>query len=228
MELNWHGFFQSVPIFLCYNKSMSVESLIDTLIRERYLQTPLIIQAFRRINREDFVLPSMKAEADINAPLPIGYSQTISQPLTVAFMLELLQPKPGEKILDIGSGSGWQTALLAFCVGERGKVFGIERIPELVKFGRDNVNKYNFIKKGIVKFLKADGGKGLKEEAPFDKIIAAASAEKIPKAWREQLKIGGRIVTPIKESIWLLVKKSDKKFEEREFPGFAFVPLIED
>jgi protein-L-isoaspartate(D-aspartate) O-methyltransferase len=214
---------------------MSVEDLINTLIRERYLQTPLIIEAFRRINREDFVLPKLKEEADINTPLPIGYGQTISQPLTVAFMLELLQPKPGEKILDIGSGSGWQTALLAFCVGERGKVFGIERIPELVKFGRDNVNKYNFIKKGIVKFICGDASKKatfdpIRDEISngVDKIIAAASAEKIPRIWKEQLKTGGRIVSPVKDSIWLLIKKSEKQFEEREFPGFAFVPLIED
>ena len=128
---------------------MSMEELIDRLIKQGYLKTPLIIEAFRNIKRQDFVLEKLKDDADINAPLPIGYDQTISQPLTVAFMLELLQPKPGEKILDVGSGSAWQTALLAHCVGSPpvggGKVFGIERIPELVEFGKKNISKYNFI-----------------------------------------------------------------------------------
>jgi len=203
-----------------------MEELIANLIKDRYLKTPRLIEAFGKIKREDFVPDDLKNEADINAPLPIGFGQTISQPLTVAFMLELLQPQPGEKILDIGSGSGWQTALLAYCVGVEGKIFGIERIAELMEFGKKNIAKYNFIKKEIVEIILGDGTKGLEKEAPFDKIIAAASAREIPEAWRRQLKIGGRIVAPVEDSIWLLVKKSDTEFEEKEFPGFVFVPLI--
>ena len=93
--------------------------------------------------------------------------------------------------------------------------------------------KYNFLKKGIVEIICGDGNRGLEKEAPFDKIIAAASAEKIPEAWKKQLKVHGRIVAPVKNSIWLLIKKSDlpagrqgEEFEEQEFPGFIFVPLI--
>lgn len=210
-----------------------MEALINHLIQQGYLKNPLIIEAFRKIKREDFVPENLKDEADINAPLPIGWGQTISQPLTVAFMLELLQPEPSDKILDIGSGSGWQTAILAYIVSKGkpatlGGVFAVERIPQLFKFGKSNVNKYSFIEKKIVNFICGDGNKGLKEEAPFDRIIVAAAAEKIPEAWKEQLRIGGRLVTPIQSSIWLLIKKSPTDFVEQEFPGFAFVPLISD
>lgn len=205
-----------------------MERLIDQLIQQEYLKTPRIIEAFRKIKREDFVPENLKDEADVNAPLPIGWGQTISQPLTVAFMLELLQPEPGDKILDVGSGSGWQTSLLAHIIGKTGKIFAVERIPELMEFGEKNVAKYNFVEKGIVSFVCGDGSEGLKMAAPFDRIIAAASAEKIPEAWKEQLKIGGRLVAPIQSSIWLLIKESNEKFKEQEFPGFAFVPLIED
>jgi len=190
------------------------------------LKTPKIIEAFRKIRREDFLPEELKEEASINAPLPIGYGQTNSQPLTVAFMLELLEPKEEDKILDIGAGSGWQTAMLAYIVGDKGKVLAIERIPELVEFGRQNVAKYSFIEKGIVEFVCGNASKFVSNGV--DKIIAAASAKKIPDAWKEQLKIGGRLVVPVQSSIWLLIKKSQADFEEQEFPGFAFVPLIEE
>lgn len=209
-------------------------SLIDSLIREGWLKTDSIKEAFKKIKREDFLPEDMKGLAELNEALPIGFGQTISQPLVVAFMLEQLQPKPGEKILDIGSGSGWTTALLAQIVvagPETGqaRVFAVEIVPELKDFGEKNVGKYNFIEKGIVKFVCADGSKGLSEEAPFDKILVSASvsAPAVPLAWKEQLKVGGKIVTPIGSSIWTILKKSETQFEEIEYPGFVFVPLIE-
>ena len=217
-------------------------TLIDSLIEGGWLKTPRIIEAFKKIKRGDFLPEEMKELAELNEALPIGYGQTISQPLVVAFMLELLQPQPGDKILDIGSGSGWTSALLAEIVGEQGKVIAIEVIPELMEFGKKNIEKYNFIKTGIVECLCADGSKGYQKAASFDRILASASAREIPLAWKEQLKIGGRIVTPIGNSIWLFVKKSEKRgdepsvhlhsaqegfvFEEKEYPGFVFVPLI--
>jgi len=202
-------------------------ALIDSLIKEGWLKTPRIIEAFGKIKRVDFVTKEMKDLAELNEALPIGYGQTISQPLVVAFMLELLQPQPGEKILDVGSGSGWTSALLAETVGEQGKVIAIEVIPELMAFGKSNIEKYNFIKKGIVECLCFDGSKGHNKEAPFDKILASATAREIPSAWKAQLKVSGRIVTPIGNSIWLFVKKNQNEFEEIEYPGFVFVPLIE-
>lgn len=232
-------------------------SLVDLLVKERWLKTDSIIEAFQKIKREDFLdlrslgeegIPEdMKKLAELNEALPIGFGQTISQPLTVAFMLELLQPKEGDKILDIGSGSGWTTALLSEVVGKKGKVVAIEVVPELKEFGEKNVSKYNFVnpvrgqgdsekiqkrqtsnrvKGGIAKFILADGSKGYEREAPYDKILASASGSKLPNAWKEQLKIGGRIVCPIESSVWLFEKIDSSNFKSTEYPGFAFVPLI--
>ena len=208
--------------------STTKTDLINNLIKEGYLKTPRIIEAFRKIDRADFVPENLKDEAYIDAPLSIGAGQTISQPLTVAFMFELLQPESGDMILDIGYGSGWTTALLAEIVGTRGRVFAIERVAELYEFGKRNVEKYNFVEKGIVECACADGTKGWVEKAPFDKILASASAKELPEAWKEQLKIEGRIVAPIEWSVWLYIQKEKGKFEKFEYPGFSFVPLISD
>ncbi|PIP22135.1 MAG: protein-L-isoaspartate O-methyltransferase, partial [Candidatus Nealsonbacteria bacterium CG23_combo_of_CG06-09_8_20_14_all_39_25] len=175
------------------------------------------------MKRVDFLPKDLEDLAELNEALPIGYGQTISQPLVVAFMIEQLQPQPGDKILDIGSGSGWTAALLAEIVGPEGKVIAIDIISELVEFGRKNIEKYNFVKKGVVQCVCADGSKGYPKEAPFDKILVSATAKELSSAWKEQLKIGGRIVTPINTSIWVFLKKNEKEFTEIEYPGFVFV-----
>jgi protein-L-isoaspartate(D-aspartate) O-methyltransferase len=214
------------------------ESLIQELVRGGYLKTPIIMEAFRAIDRKDFVLPEYQSEAYGNYPLPIGLGQTISQPLTVAFMLELLQPKPGEKILEIGSGSGWVTALLSYIVsgaetavggGKKnaaGRVIAVERLPALKDMTVENVSKYNFISRGIVKVVLGDGSKGYSQEAPFTKITAAAAADYIPVAWKEQLKIKGRIVAPVRNAIEVWDKVGPNEFRFKEYAGFSFVPLI--
>jgi len=142
-----------------------MDKLIEQLIAQGYLKSPNIIEAFQEVKRRDFIPVDLRDQESANAPLPIGHAQTISQPLTVAFMFEQLQPKKGQKILDVGSGSGWTTAMLAHIVGEKGKVYAIERIKELKEFGENNVSKYKF---NHVEFFCSDGHKGLKEYAPFD------------------------------------------------------------
>lgn len=208
--------------------------LTDSLIKDGWLKTKRIIDAFKEINREDFLPEDIKSLSQINEALPIGFRQTISQPLTVAFMLELLQPNPGDRILDVGSGSGWTSALLANIVGSSGKVISIELVPELKQLGEKNVAKYNFIKEGIVEYILGDGSKGFKEQAPYDRILVSAAAEskKEVRFLKEQLKTGGQLVCPIQNSIWLFIKNppsggKNDEFQEKEYPGFVFVPLVE-
>jgi len=273
---------------------MNLNSLIEHLKNVGVLKTPLIIEAFKTIDRADFVPSDLKDFAYVDEALPIGKDQTISQPYTVAFMLELLQPKLNDNILDIGYGSGWQTALLAYIVSRNsrkpktknqilkiqiknkkgikdGKIYAVELVKELCDFGRQNIAKYNFtplesrlaksenkivgnnaeqrssltgfIKKGIVETFCQSAENGLAEIAEkiggFDKIVAAAAiynepvflpeknaVDKIPAAWKNQLKAGGKILMPIKNSIWLFTKHSEKKFEAQEYPGFVFVPFM--
>ena len=202
-------------------------NLVESLISRGWLKTPRLIEAFQKIKRVDFLPPESLDLAELDEALPIGQNQTISQPLVVAFMLELLQPETGNKTLDVGSGSGWTTALLSEVVRPQGKVFGIEIIPELMEFGQKNAAKYGFTEKGIARFICADASLGFNKEAPFDRILASASIQdELPRVWKDQLKVGGRIVAPIKNSIWLFIKKTRNDFEATEYPGFAFVPLV--
>jgi protein-L-isoaspartate(D-aspartate) O-methyltransferase len=203
-----------------------MSKLINSLIKQGYLKSDILIEAFFNVERKEFLPQELEDQAEANIALPIGYGQTISQPLTVAFMLELLNPQAGQKILDVGSGSGWTAALLAFVVGEKGKVVALERIKELVEFGKKNVQKFSFYEKGIVEFYEADGTKGFPQEAPFDRILVSAAAEEVPPALKEQLKINGKLIIPVGDELCYLEKKDANTFFEERFPGFEFVRLI--
>lgn len=204
------------------------QELIKELINEGYLKSSAVIRAFQKVDRADFVGPETLAEAYANYPLPIGYGQTISQPATVAFMLELLEAQVGEKILDVGCGSGWQTALLAELVGSKGQVIGLEIKDELVNLAQNNLSKYDYHN---IKLVQGNGWQGLPEKAPFDKIIVAAAASKVPQSLKEQLKIGGRLVIPVGQDIQDIVvidRINQNDFKEKYYPGFVFVPLIDN
>lgn len=217
---------------------MSISYLIEEMKRSGHLTDHRLIKAFSVIDRADFVLPEDKPSAYIDEPLPIGYGQTISQPSTVALMLSLLEVKMGDKILDVGAGSGWQSTLLAFLVSrnefgqevpmiDQGKVFALELISNLVARAAENAGRYGFSKK-VLEFHCLNASSGFLKEAPYDGIISAASGPVIPESWKEQLKVGGRIVTPVNNDLVCLKKISINDFKITKFEGFLFVPFVQN
>ncbi|MAO16976.1 protein-L-isoaspartate(D-aspartate) O-methyltransferase [Flagellimonas marinaquae] len=184
-----------------------------------------VLEAIKTIPRHLFLDSGFEDHAYQDKAFPIGADQTISQPYTVAFQTELLEVKPNAKILEIGTGSGYQTAVLLHL---RAKVYTIERQLELFKTTRLFFNKMHYRPK---KMIFGDGYKGLPEEAPFDGIIVTAGAPEVPRALMSQLKVGGRLVIPVgvdEQIMTLFVRKSEKEFEKKEFGSFRFVPLLED
>lgn len=175
------------------------------------------------MNRREFLPEEARDYENIDAPLPIGYDQTNSQPTTVRLMLEWLDPQKGDKVLDVGSGSGWTTALLAHIVGSKGFIYGVEIIPELVNFGRENVRK-----SGIrnAEFFQTGSVYGLPDYAPYDRILVSASARHVPDELLAQLKIGGKMVIPVNHDILEITKSASNKQETITHSGFVFVPLI--
>ncbi len=198
------------------------QRLIESLQRQDVLKSPLLLEAFRRIDRADFILSESKRECYNDNPLPILCGQTISQPYTVAFMLELLEMARGLKILDIGSGSGWTTALLACITAEGGSVTGVERHSELVNFGRRNLGRYPF---GWAQIIPAGPELGLPGQL-FDRILVSAAARTFPFRLTDQLNERGILVIPVGHSLWKVQKRGDR-FVKETFFGFSFVPLIQ-
>ncbi|MDO9266580.1 MAG: methyltransferase domain-containing protein [Sulfurimonas sp.] len=200
----------------------SNSEMVDYLIDVGALRSNNIIEAFRNVDRADFVADARAADIYEDYPLGIGRGQTISQPRTVAMMLEMLSPKEGQKILDIGSGSGWTTALLAYIAGESGLVIGVERVVELVRFGSANLKKYNFKN---AKIIEAGDELGIKSEK-FERILVSAAAEEFPHELKNQLNVGGKIVIPVQNSIYEMTKDENGELDGVEHYGFTFVPLI--
>lgn len=199
------------------------QALIDDLVKMGYLKTPKIIDAFRKFQRKYFVPKSLALMANVNRPLPIGSGQTISQPLTVAFMIEFLKPKKGNKILEIGGGSGWQTAILSDIVGPKGHVHAFEIVESLADFGKRNLKRFDLKN---VTFKHKDVSKGYLQKAPYDRIISGAAFEEIPPKLKEQLQVGGILVAPTQQDdIRKITRISKKEFDEEVIPGFVFVPV---
>lgn len=203
-----------------------MEKLIQELMHEGYLKTDSIIEAFVAVDRKRFVPKDLASLAHRNIPLPIGFGQTISQPLTVAFMLELLQVGKGQVVLDVGSGSGWTTALIAHMVGEHGKVIGMEVMKELCELGEKNIEKFGYIRSGIVEIICKNANEGFEKFAPYDRILVSAASDEVPGALKDQLAAGGKLVMPIGNDLVYFEKREDGSFDRQVFPGFSFVPFV--
>ncbi|RJR28021.1 protein-L-isoaspartate O-methyltransferase [candidate division WWE3 bacterium] len=185
-----------------------------------------VSEAMKRVDRKDFVGQVHEPSAYVDAPLPIGYGQTISQPTTVGIMLTMLELAPGMKVLEVGSGSGWVVALISHIVGNSGEVIGVERIPKLVELGKKNIEKYCRDKN--VAIYNTEKEIGYQPRGPYDRIIVSASSTSLPTELVYQLKTEGIMIIPILYSIWKVMKKSDDPEDiiKQEYPGFVFVPLV--
>jgi len=207
------------------NYQSKLDNLINTMKNSRFLNDKRVESAIRKTPRHEFVSTPLQEKAYDDLPIPIMNNQTVSQPSVVSRMTEWLDVRDGQKILEVGSGSGWQSAILSYLVGQ-GKIFSIERHSELVNFAKKNLEKLG-IKNVTVVF--GDGSLGLPNESPFDRIIITAACEKIPQPLFEQLSINGLLVAPVGEfthSLVLLKKTSQGIMEIKNEPGYVFVPLL--
>ena len=200
------------------------QKLVET-IAAKGIKDEAVLKAIGNIPRHLFMDSGFLDHAYQDKAFPIAADQTISQPYTVAFQTELLQVKRGDKILEIGTGSGYQAAVLC----ELGaKVYSIERQQELFKKTSKFLPKLGYRPK---KLIFGDGYKGLPEEAPFDGIVVTAGAPFVPKPLLAQLKVGGRLVIPVGDDVQVMtlyIRKGIKEFEKHELGDFRFVPLLED
>lgn len=198
---------------------------LAAIVEAKGIRDKKVLEAVKTIPRHLFMDSSFEDHAYQDKAFPIAANQTISQPYTVAFQTELLEINKGDLVLEIGTGSGYQTAVLCQMGA---KVYSIERQLELYKKTKLFLSQIGY----RPKYLSfGDGYKGLPEYAPFDKIIVTAGAPFVPKALMSQLKVGGRLVIPVGENVQVMtlyIRKSEKEFEKREYGDFRFVPLLED
>jgi protein-L-isoaspartate(D-aspartate) O-methyltransferase len=185
-----------------------------------------IERAMRAVPRREFLPRSQRPFASQDRPLPIGRGQTSSQPTTVAAMLRLLKVPIGARVLDIGAGSGWSTALLAYLTGPQGEVLGVERDSRLTEWGAANLERTGM---GWARIVQATPGVlGQPRENGWDRILVSASAPALPRTLVEQIGYGGRMVIPIRTSLLLIERLPDGRTRATDHGGYRFVPLIED
>jgi protein-L-isoaspartate(D-aspartate) O-methyltransferase len=199
--------------------------MVDQQLKPRGIRDERVLAAMAKVPREEFVPVDQRVDAYEDAPLPIGYDQTISQPYIVAFMTEQLQPKPGDRILEVGTGSGYQAAILADLVAD---VYTIEIVEPLTKTAEAALQRLGYKN---VHLKVGDGYQGWPEEAPFDAIIVTCAPDKVPQPLTDQLKDGGRMVIPVGErfaqQLYLLEKKNGQLKESVTLP-VRFVPMVHE
>ncbi|HEX8938470.1 MAG TPA: protein-L-isoaspartate(D-aspartate) O-methyltransferase [Sphingomicrobium sp.] len=201
------------------------EAMVERQLRRRGITEPEILDAFRAVPREAFISPEYQHLAYGDHPLPIEANQTISQPYIVALMIQAAGIKTGDRVLEVGAGSGYAAAVISQ-IAE--KVIGIERQHDLVEVARDRLRRLGY---DNVEIIEGDGTRGCREHAPFDAILAAASGSHVPRPLLEQLAPGGCLVMPVGEPGWVqelvkVTKQEDGIFKQENLGGVRFVPLI--
>jgi len=201
------------------------QRMVEQQLKPRGIKDERVLAAMGKVPREEFVPADVRPSAYEDGPLPIGYDQTISQPYVVAFMTEQLRPKRSDRVLEIGSGSGYQAAILGELVAE---IYTIEIVEPLAKSAEATLQRLGY---NNVHIKMGDGYKGWPEEAPFDAIIVTCAPEKVPQPLVDQLKDGGRMVIPVGErfaqQLYLLEKKNEQLKESVTLP-VRFVPMLRE
>lgn len=199
-------------------------SMVENQLRQRGIRDERLLAAMSKVPRHEFVSPQNWTEAYADHPIPIPEQQTTSQPYMIAAMIQAAQIKAEDRVLEIGAGSGYQTALLAELASQ---VFAVERYASLSETARNTLERLGYRN---VKVVTADGSLGLPSDAPFDAIIVSAAAPRIPQALIEQLAIGGRLVVPVGEpdqqAVHLVERQQDGTINVKTLEGCRFVPLI--
>ncbi|HEY2496385.1 MAG TPA: protein-L-isoaspartate(D-aspartate) O-methyltransferase [Candidatus Angelobacter sp.] len=199
-------------------------SMVENQLRQRGIRDERLLAAMSKVPRHEFVSPQNWTEAYADHPIPIAEQQTTSQPYMIAAMIQAAQIKAEDRVLEIGAGSGYQTALLAELASQ---VFAVERYASLSETARNTLERLDCRN---VKVVTGDGSLGLPSDAPFDAIIVSAAAPRIPQALVEQLAIGGRLVVPVGESdqqvVHLVERQQDGTINVKTLEGCRFVPLI--
>jgi protein-L-isoaspartate(D-aspartate) O-methyltransferase len=203
------------------------ERMVDRQIAARGISNPALLGAFRQVPREEFVAPEYAGDAYGDHPLPIGEGQTISQPYIVALMIDAAGIAEGDRVFEVGAGSGYAAAVMGCIASE---VIAIERKPELVNAARERIERLGY---GNVRIAEGDGTRGWPDGAPYDAILAAASGSHVPPALIDQLAPGGRLVMPVGGRAWIqhlvkLTKHADGRVEQQRLCEVRFVPLIGD
>ncbi|MEM4652024.1 MAG: protein-L-isoaspartate O-methyltransferase [Pyrobaculum sp.] len=202
--------------------------LVDELTREGIIKSERVRKALLSVPREEFVLPEYRMMAYEDRPLPLFAGATISAPHMVAMMCELIEPRSGMKILEVGAGSGYHAAVCAEAIERRGKVYTIEIVKELAVYAAQNIERLGYW--GVVEVFHGDGRRGLERHAPFDAVIVTAAASGIPRTLVDQLRDGGVLVIPVEEGagqVLYRVVKRGEKIEKRAITYVLFVPLRE-
>ncbi len=205
------------------------KELVKRLLDYGYIKTEKVRQAMEKVPREEFMPEENKAYAYADQPLPIGKGQTISAPHMVAMICERLDLEGGMKVLEIGTGFGYNAAVISETMGNKGHVYSIERHESLAEIAKENLKRTGYEEKVTV--ITGDGTLGYEKEAPYDRIYGTASAPSVPEPLKEQLKVGGKLLIPVGEQSYFqdlmcIIKESENEFKQKSLGGVAFVPMI--